>query len=674
MASVILSDLDGNADVLRFVVSFLRFRDWQSLSSCNRSLARSDLRRFVMAQAVLRVPPPPLPTRSSANDRRPTASYYANSFLRHTNSELLGCITNVLAPRTGIHLLQLLRVLPSLHSLRFWDYPYWTPEDSTPDHVNDMMEEADPVINVAAVLQLLPTLKELYIADAEIELSDLLVVADIQPREMWHLRTLDLSLTDVVDLAPLAVLPHLQSLNVRRTNVTSLAIVNSLPELRVLDVSETRIVEFSALQTLSLLETLDMSKNYVSSDLNVLQHLTTLRSLKAASLASSDPLTLTLQCKELEILHLQHTRLTNLAFANDLPNLTYLDIRWTYVDNRQPLGALKALEQLLMDTRERGIETGDGLEPVLPAPSIKYEWLSCLAHLKKLRMYKHNYQEDLTDVLQEDVEPRETTLVSTRGHRIPMAHRVPSSFLRHLSKQAELRSLELPPLTEYTPLTLLSPTLHHLRLQQWCAEDLTQISALGEMPVLTRLSMSLPPTAQVMDLLPLENFVQLTQLELLDVLFEDLTPLGALVNLRKLVLDLLDRKKRQLVRRHKHHQTSFECLLELTKLEELSLIGRVDFKDVALLSGMQKMRRLLLNATKVEHVSPLAAMTRLEILNLGLTPVTTVEGIPRLLELRAIWIPEAVNCQVLRDASNFPRLQSIWHPDDYNCLWTDHKF
>uniref|UniRef100_M4C0T7 Uncharacterized protein n=1 Tax=Hyaloperonospora arabidopsidis (strain Emoy2) TaxID=559515 RepID=M4C0T7_HYAAE len=674
MTSAFLGELDGKTDVLRFVVSFLRFCDWQSLSSCSRSLARSDLRRFVMAQAVLRVPPPPLLKRSAANDSQSTASYYTNSFLRRMKPELLCCIMNVLAPRSGMHLLQLLRVLPSLQSLRFWDYPYWTPEESSHDDVDDMMEEADPVINIAAVLQLLPTLKELHVSDAEITLSDLLTVAKIQPRTTWHLRTLDLSLTDVVDLAPLAVLPHLQSLSVRRTNVTSLAIVESLPELRVLDVSETRIVDFSALHTLSLLEILDVSKNYVSSDLNVLQHLTALRSLKASNLATSDPLTLTLECEELEILHLQHTRLTDLAFATELPNLTYLDIRWTFVDDRRPLGALTALEYLLIDTRERGTETRDEHESVLPASSSKYGWLSCLSHLKKLRMYKHNYQEELADVLREDVEERGTTVVSTRGHHIPMTHRVPSSFLRCLSRQAELRSLELPPLTEYTPLTLLSTTLHHLRLQQWCAEDLSQIAALGDMPALTRFSMSLPPTAQVMDLLPLEGFIQLTQLELLDVLFEDLAPLGALANLQKLVLDLPDRKKRQLVRRHKQYQTSFDCLLQLTKLEELSLIGRVDFKDVALLSGMYRMRRLWLNATKVEHVSPLAAMTRLEILDLGLTPVTTVEGITRLPELRLIWIPEAVDCKVLRDVFNFPRLQSIWHPDDYNCLWTDHRF
>ncbi|KAG6584695.1 leucine-rich repeat domain-containing protein [Phytophthora cinnamomi] len=153
--------------------------------------------------------------------------------------------------------------------------------------------------------------------------------------------------------------------------------------------------------------------------------------------------------------------------------------------------------------------------------------------------------------------------------------------------------------------------------------------------------MSLPPTAQVMDLLPLEGFVQLKQLELLDVLFEDLTPLGALVNLEKLVLSLPDRGKRQLARRHKDHQTTFEFLLHLTQLQELSLVGRVDFKDASLLSGMHKMRRLWLNATKVEDVAPLATLTRLEMLDLGLTPLTKMEGIPKLLELESIWIPEA---------------------------------
>ncbi|KAG7392541.1 hypothetical protein PHYPSEUDO_000229 [Phytophthora pseudosyringae] len=670
----VLGDLDGKTDVLRFVVGFLSFRDWLSLSSCSRSLASSDLRRFVLSQGVLRVPPPPLAKGPNNADELPAASYYADSFVRRMEPEMLRSITTVKVPRTGMHLLNLLRVLPALRSLRFWDYPYWTPEDGEP-------EDDEPAINVAAVLHLLPTLQELNVSDADITLSELLDVAaqgratpetkEIQPTG-WNLRALDLAETDVVDLSPLVVLPHLQSLSVRRTNVATLAVLEALPELHVLDVSETRVVEFSALRAVPQLETLDMSKNWVTTDLSVLQHLTALRSLKATNIGASDSLELTLSCPELEILHLQNTRLTDLEFASGLPNLTYLDIRWTHVGDRRPLAALEALEQLLLDTRERGAPPAEVAE--LPAPSANYHWLGSLHKLKKLRMYKHNYQDDIADVLREDVEEGGTTVVSTRGLTIPMAHRVPSSFLRDVSRQGALTSLELPPLTDYSPLTLMSSTLHHLRLQQWCADDLVQIAALGEMPALTRLSMSLPPTAQVMDLLPLEGFVQLTQLELLDVLFEDLSPLGALVNLEKLVLSLPDRGKRQLARRHKDHQTSFEFLLHLTELEELSLVGRVDFKDASLLSGLHKMRRLWLNATKVEDAAPLATLARLEVLDLGLTPVMTVEGIPELLELQSIWIPEAVECKTLRDATNFPRLHSIWHPDDYNCLWTDHKF
>ncbi|KAL3662231.1 hypothetical protein V7S43_012562 [Phytophthora oleae] len=660
----VLGDLDGKTDVLRFVVGFLSYRDWQALSSCSRSLATSDLRRFVLSQGVLRIPPPPVAKGPNNSDELPTASYYADSFLRHMEPEMLRCITTTKVPRTGMNLLSLLRALPALHSLRFWDYPYWTPEDEEP-------EDEEPAINVAAVLQLLPNLQELNVSDADITLSELLDVAvsqEIRPTG-WNLRALDLSESDVVDLAPLVVLPHLASLSVRRTNVATLAVLEALPELHVLDVSETRVVEFSALQALPQLETLDMSKNWVTTDLGVLQHLTALRSLKVTNIGASDALELKLNCPELEILHLQNTRLTDLEFVREVPNLTYLDIRWTHVGDRRPLAELTALGQLLVDTRERG-----GPEAEEAVPSASYDWLSSLHKLKKLRMYKHNYQDDIADVLQEDVEERGVTVVSTRGLTIPMAHRVPSSFLRYVSTQGALKSLELPPLTDYSPLTLMSSTLTHLRLQQWCADDLAQIAALGEMPTLTRLSMSLPPTAQVMDLLPLEGFVQLTQLELLDVLFEDLTPLGALINLEKLVLSLPDRGKRQLARRHKDHQTTFDFLVQLKKLEELSLVGRVDFKDAALLSEMHKMRRLWLNATKVEDAAPLATLTRLEVLDLGLTPLTTVEGIPKLLELQSIWIPEAVDCKPLRDATKFPRLHSIWHPDDYNCLWTDHKF
>ncbi|RLN51056.1 hypothetical protein BBJ28_00010663 [Nothophytophthora sp. Chile5] len=654
----VLGDLDGKTDVLRFVVGFLRFRDWQALSSASRSLAASDLRKFVLSECVLRVPPPPL---ADGSEALPAASYYVDSFLSKMAPESLACVTRLRVPRTGMHLLSLLRVLPALRSLRFWDYPYWTPEPGEP-------EDDEPAINVAAVVQLLPALQDLNVADADITLAELL---DAPSTPMGcNLRALDLAETDVVDLAPLVMLAQLQSLNLRRTGVLSLAALEALPNLSSLDVSETRVVDFAPLRALPLLETLDMSKNWVATDLSVLQHLPALRSLKIHNLGASDPLEITLRCPELEVLHMQNTRLADLEFVRELPNLTYLDIRWTNVGDRRPLGALHALEQLLLDTRDRGATVGDQLE----LPPATYEWLGSLHKLRKLRMYKHNYLDDIGDVLREDIEEGETAVVATGGLSIPMAHRVPSSFLANVSTCGSLRSLELPPLTDYTPLELLAPSLRHLRLQQWCAEDLTQILALGEMPALTRLSMSLPPTAQIMDLLPLEGFVQLTQLELLDVLFEDLTPLGALVNLEKLVLSLPDRGKRQLARRHRDHHPSFDFLPRLTQLQELSLVGRVDFKDASLLSGMHKMRRLWLNATKVEDATPLAALTCLEMLDLGLTPLTSVVGIEQLPQLEEIWIPEAVSCDALRNADNFPRLHAIWHPEDYNCLWTDHKF
>lgn len=656
----VLGDLAGQHDVLRFVVGFLRFRDWQNLSSCSRQLGASDLRRFVLAQSVLRVPPPPLPANNAA---LPDFSVYADSFLVKMAPEMRKCITSIKVPRTGMHLLSLLRFLPALSSLRFWDYPYWTPDAEPP--------EDEPAINVAAVLQLLPTLQDLNVSDADVTLIELLQPTDVAVGS--NLRALDLAETDVEDLSPLVVLHQLQSLSIRRTNVANLAVVEALPELHVLDVSETRVVDFASLKALTQLETLDMSKNWVSTDLEVLSHLPALRSLKMSNLGSSDSLVLVLDAPDLEILHVQNTRLTDFEFARSLPHLTYLDARWTHVGDRRPLASLASLEQLLLDTRERGAPLNEQPDAPLPAPAT-YEWLSSLHKLTKLRWYKHNYQDDIRDVLREDVEERGPAVVETSGLTISMAHRVPSSFLSCVSRQGGVRSLEVPPLTDYSPLSLLMPNLRHLRLQQWCADDLAQIAALGAMPNLTRLSMSLPPTAQVMDLLPLEGFVQLTQLELLDVLFEDLTPLGALVNLEKLDLSLRDRGKRQLARRHRDHQTSFEFLAKLTKLEDLSLWGRVDFKDAALVSGMHKMKRLLLSATKVEDVAPLAALTRLQTLDLGLTPLTSVDAIPQLLELESIWIPEAVDCAALRKAENFPRLHAIWHPDDYNCLWTDHKF
>lgn len=747
---MLLEVLDGKTDVLGLIVGWLPFADWKALSATNKYASRSQLRRLVFSQCSLRLPPPPPLSKSSVSSfnssnssnssnsnaagsplRVPWGAYVAGCFLKGADREMLACVTSVRIPYSCLNLLEMLRFLPNLKAVRFWAYPYEEPE--IPDHkplkhgkklragggasslAGRELANEEPAINVAALVSLAPTLRELHAVDMDVALAELPELADGPAR----LEVLDLSISDLDELPPpLGVLSNLKWLNLRRSNVIDLSFLEDLPELVFLDVSETRATEFSPVRTLHKLESLNVSRNWMASAA-FLADLPKLKTLKMSNVGAMDALRLPLaESSQLETLQLQGTRLTDLEFVRSTLELKYLDIRWTETADRRPLASLRKLERLLFDVistagglgmgREvvavGGANGEEGAGPIEGGFELASDWLRNLANLKKLRVYRRDDFED--DPLpfeeqneeqrhQEEVQEQQWQEQERPIHQLQQSvaptslevRRVDGTFLLDLASQ-ELKSLDLPALVDYTPLASLSSTLRHLRLQQWTHDDLQRIGNLttsGELYALRRLSLELPPTQihELVDLQPLECFTQITQLELIDALFEDLSPVGALSSLETLDLSLLHRGKRLVARRHVQHHTTFEFLSQLENLRDLKLTGRVDFKDASVLTGLVKLQRLSLGATKVEDVGPLATLTSLELLDLMSTPVTNADALETLEKLEEVWLPDLADCEVFRRGLEghetggpvkFRRLRSVWHPNDYNCLWTDHKF
>lgn len=650
---MLLEVLDGKTDVLALIVGWLRLADWKALSAANRYTARSELRRVVFSRCVLRLPPPaPRAAEPAASSLRvPWSDYVAGCFLAASDPQMLASVTCVRIPYSCLNLLEMLRFLPSLRAVRFWAYPYES------DDRGEDMSEHEPAINVAALCQLAPKMRELHAADMDVALAELPMVAAAASLEV-----LDLSLSDMDALEPLRSLTSLRWLSLWRTEVADLSFLENTPLLEYLDLAESRATDFWPVRSLARLETLNINKNWVASAA-FLQSLPALRTLKMAGVGAMDPLHLSFDSPHLEVLQLQSTRLADLEFAHQLPELVDLDIRWTETTDRRPLTALQQLQRLLIDVFAPAGGDRELVADVVAA-ELSSEWLRSLRSLKKLRVYRRDFVEEFVENEDPPEVPRDNPLE---------IRRVDGAFLLDLASEA-LKSVDLPALVDYAPLVYLAPTLRHLRLQQWTTEDLQQLLAAGELPALRRLTLALPPTHEIVDLQPLESFVQLTHLELMDVLFEELSPLAALVSLEKLDLGLLHRGKRLIARRHVRHHTTFDFLASLTELQELSLTGRVDFKDASVLSGLTRLRKLWLGASKVENVEPLAPLTNLELLDLSSTPVANVESLVSLEALEQVWLPDVADCAVFRREEVFRRLGAIWHPDDYNCLWTHHKF
>lgn len=651
--------LDGKADLLRQVLAWLEFRDRQALSCTNRYTTRSELRQLVFAQSVLRFPPlqsavslSPSKASKNKNKRRAAATasddqaawsaYYAGTFLRRLDPQIVPFIQRVRVPLSlAKRLLGMLQFAPNLLHVSFYNDAALSPSASSAG--NKPKVKQITVMDVGYVSGLtslkaldLSTIKHVHCFDAIDALT--------------KLQSLDLSQTNVDDVDALNELRCLEVLNLKMTRVVDLSFLESISTtLRWLDISDTRVQDMSPLAYLQNVEYLNLSRNWVQ-DITPLSSLTALRTLKLCNSGSLGSLELVLNAPHLTACHLHDTMLSDLSFLLETPDLVFLDIRRTHVEDLSPLGTLSKLETLLIDDSKFTSEIGSELRHQETA-----RWAGGLQSLKNLHIYQAS-----ADFHEEE--------------HVVYAQPVDGSILLHLPR---LETLEMPALVDYEALYPSFATLRELQLHSWGSEDLRKLALAPKAANLKTLKLALPSGHHIVDLSPLESFEGLETLELVDVLFEDLSPIGSLVHLRKLDLSLKSRFKRQLARKYKHEK-DFSFLAGLTQLQVLNLDGRVDFRDASPLESLGFLRKLNLHGTKVASLATIGGVVQQQLVSLNVAS-TLIENVSELglsgssLVLEELWIPERVKCAELQDRGRFPQLRALWHRDGFNCVWNNHQ-
>jgi Leucine Rich repeats (2 copies) len=146
--------------------------------------------------------------------------------------------------------------------------------------------------------------------------------------KLTALQSLDLSLTEIADLAPLRGLVALQSLDLSDTQIADISPLKGLTALQSLNLSNTQIVDLMPLKGLTALESLDLT-NMEIVDLAPLEGLTALRSL-----------------------NLSRTRIHDLAPLKGLTALQSLDLSDTQIADLAPLKGLTALQSLNLTRTE----------------------------------------------------------------------------------------------------------------------------------------------------------------------------------------------------------------------------------------------------------------------------------------------------------------------------------
>lgn len=171
--------------------------------------------------------------------------------------------------------------------------------------------------------------------------------------DLARIRSLQLQRTDIVDLAPLRLLPSLRELVVSGLRIADWTPLSSAAELTGLFAARTPLASLAPLQPLAKLRRLYIGRTRIS-ELSPLPSLPRLEELSLEELAVSDLAPLR-DCAQLRALKAPRLRAPNIGEIGALSRLIALDL------TEVPLADLRFLEQLkrLVDLRFTGAGDGD---------------------------------------------------------------------------------------------------------------------------------------------------------------------------------------------------------------------------------------------------------------------------------------------------------------------------
>ncbi len=223
--------------------------------------------------------------------------------------------------------------------------------------------------------------RKLNIVDS-VQLSDL--------KRITGIVTLDLSGNQFIqDIGPLSQLYDLKSLNLSETNITDLSPIRNLTELTELNLSHTQTMDITPLRYAMKLSTLSLSYTAVR-DLSVIENMPNLKvlDLSGTQLINYEPLR---NSFELQRLNLESSGISNLQPLDSLTLLEELNVSHTAVINLNPVAGLRNIKVLVLDSnRVADINALKHLEN-LSELYINHTLVSDLSALKGLSQLKRIY-------------------------------------------------------------------------------------------------------------------------------------------------------------------------------------------------------------------------------------------------------------------------------------------
>ena len=468
---------------------------------------------------------------------------------------------------------------------------------------DDRFETKD-LARVAGALSDLTNLRSLDLSHTQI--TDLAPIKDLKTLQVLYLPR-----TRTTNLAPLKGLISLQSLNLPNTRVADLEPIKDLTALRSLDLSDTQVVDIGPLKELKALERLDLTRTRVA-DLAPVKDLTALRSLGLSDTQVVDigPLK---ELKSLQKLDLTRTQVADLASLNDLTALHSLDLSDTQVVDIGPLRELKALQKLDL-TRTQVAD----LAPLRDLTALRSLDLSNtqVVDIGPLEEFKALQELRLTRTQVEDLGP-------LKDLKALKSLDLMGTQIANIEPLKELKALQMLNLSN-TEVGELRPLEDLTALRSLDLSD-TQVVDIEPLKGLTKLqSLSLAKTRAV-DLGPLEDVTELQSLDLSHTQVADLGPIKKL----KALQYSLDLSGTQVA--------SIEPIKELKALESVDLSG-TKVADLGPLKDLTALRSLNLSNTQVVDIGPIKEFKALETLDLMGTQITNIESLKELTALQELYL------------------------------------
>lgn len=486
-------------------------------------------------------------------------------------------------------------------------------------------------------------------------------ISDLTPiRNLTELVELNLSYTKTSDLTPLKYSTRINRLNISHTDVNDITVIEKMPALQNLEMSSIPAADFTPVRNLGGLLYLDLENTKIS-DLSAIQDLAQLMELNISRtlFQNIEPVQ---NLKNLNTLNIDSTYITNINALSELKNLKILYANYTMIQELKPLENLEHLEKVYCDqtpvTRDKAnafMAANPGVLVIFNSKDL-HAWWQALSPA---------WQEAIRNMSDLSADPSKEELAKVTN--LDSINLGGQSNIRDLEPLRRLQKLQAV-IADNTGIEDLSPLQEHndIRYLDISETDVSDIMVLGS---LTKLKILKADKSKIQNIEPLHNISGLEEFYADHTSVHDITAQeflennpGCLIIYKTIHLNRwwknlpanwkevfrTQMKKDTTATRENLHRlaelevlnfkdasvTDLSALGEFVRLKELHFSGTA-INAIPALDNIKSLRSLHATNSPIQNIESVNQFTYLESLDISNTPVDDLKPVGSLQNLKS---------------------------------------